>query len=187
MEIKPLIRDADGMLALRQILDSELTAVSYRYLPSAEGAEYHGGSDRVDADLTAVILELGGRGRRTITWAMEGELEGIAVLGGDAGYAGLADKTIEAHSRDGWRRHVGATITTVGVAWHVSCEDCSESLWALRLGFTSGSAVVALGALQQDLEYMPDEIVVVFDPEVARAYRPRHVSESAWGEAIVVE
>ena len=43
-------------------------------------------------------------------------------------------------------------------------------MWALRLQFESRSIVVALGEFDGVLRYLPDEIVVIFDPNVAGAY-----------------
>jgi hypothetical protein len=166
------------------IVGACLAAVSYRYLPPIDGSGYGGGGERVDGDIAAVVLDLGERGLRTITWAMDGALEGLAILGDDAAYAGLIDETVDASTRAGWRRHIGTRITSLGAAWHISGEGCPESLWALRLECPQGPVVVALGMADDDISYVPDELVVMFDRELATAYRPRHVAESAWGSAI---
>ena len=187
--LPPVTRADAGNLASAAagIIGARLTAVIYHYLPPVDGSAYAGGGDGVDADLTAIVLDLEERGLRTITWAMEGELEGISVLGDDAPYSGLADNAVEATSREAWREHISDTITSIGAAWQVSGDGCPESLWAIRLDFLCGSIVVALGTVDRDIEYMPDELVVVFDPMLASAYRPRHVSDSAWGQTIEPE
>ncbi|HWH96613.1 MAG TPA: hypothetical protein VNT03_22310, partial [Baekduia sp.] len=135
-------------------------------------------------DVSAVVLDLGDRGRRTITWAMAGELEGLSILGDEASYSGLADETLDASNREAWRGSVGEAITSVAAAWQVSEDGSPETLWAIRLDFSAVSVVIALGTADHDIEYMPDELVVVFDAALARAYRPPHVSESAWGQAL---
>jgi hypothetical protein len=184
--LQPVTRADVGVLtsAAAGIIGARLSAVIYHYLPPADGPGYAGGGDGVDADVAAVVLDLGDRGRRTITWAMQGELEGISILGQEVSYSGLADKTVDASSREAWRDHIGDTITSIAAAWQVSGDGCPESLWAMRLDFSAGSVVVALGTADHDIEYMPDELVVVFDTTLAGAYRPRHVSESAWGQRI---
>jgi hypothetical protein len=186
---KPVTRADVGALASATmgLVGAHLKAVSYRYLPPAGGSAYAGGGDGVDADLAAVVLDLGDRGRRTITWAMEGELHGISILGDDESYSDLVAKSVDASGREAWQDHIGGAIKSIGAAWQVSGEGCPESLWAMRLDLATGSIVVALGTDYPEIDYMPDELVVVFDPELAPAYRPPHVSESAWGRTIELE
>jgi hypothetical protein len=173
--------DAEGLSAL---IGAKLAAVSYHYLPPAEGPAYVGGEDGFDADITAVVLEFAHQRPTTITWAMLGDMEGLAFLDEPATNSDTADATVDASDRDAWRVHRGDAVTSVGGAWQVSGEGCPETLWAVRLGLAAGSIVVALGTADPHLDYMPDELVVVFDESLARKYRPRHVSHSAWGERI---
>lgn len=187
--LKPVTRAGAGALASATtgIVGAHLRAVNYHYLPPVDGSGYAGGGDGVDADLVAVVLDLGDRGHRTITWAMDGELEGISILGDDASYSDLVAKSVEASNRQAWRDHIGGIITTVGAAWQISGDGCPESLWAMRLDLSAGSIVVALGTAYPEIDYMPDELVVVFDPVLAHAFRPPHVSDSAWGRTIEPE
>lgn len=136
----------------------------------------------MDADLAAVVLDLGDRSR-AITWAINGEAEGLSVLDGWS-YKGLADTSTDASSREAWRDHIGDTITSVAASWQDSTESQHACLWALRLDFSTGSVVVALGTADQEVEYMPDELVVVFDATLAAAYRPKHAHASAWGQRV---
>jgi hypothetical protein len=167
---------------LTAVVGARLGAVEYRYLPWGDPPEYTGGGAGVDIDLAAVVLELEERGRFTVTWAMTGPLEGLALLGTETPYPGLADEVIDATGREAWTRFQGQPITSVGLAWQVSGDGCPESVWAMRFDFPQGSVVVALGEPGPPIDYMPDELVVIFDEEVARAYRPPHVSESSWGQ-----
>jgi hypothetical protein len=181
--LRPVTRS--GILAPARIVGAQLAAVTYRYLPSDATSAYVGGGEGVDDDLSAVVLDLGERGRTTITWAMEDDVEGLAILGPDEPYAGLADKTVGASDREAWHEHIGGTIASVGGAWQVTGgEGSPESLWAVRLEFVDGAIVVALGTVDPDLEYMPDELVVISNPSLAKSYRPRHVIDSAWGQTI---
>lgn len=170
--------------SLAVLVGAQLAGVTYHYLPPADGPAYAGDGDGLDADLIAVVLEFSNRGRATVTWAMLGELEGLALLGDAEPYSGAADEVVDASDREAWRGHRGDAITSVGVAWQVSGDDCPESLWALRLGFSTGPIVIALGAADPDLAYMPDELVVVFDQSLAGSYRPRHASESSLGRPL---
>lgn len=170
--------------ALACLVGAQLVGVTYRYLPQADGPSYSGGGDGFDADLAAVVLDFADRSRRIVTWAMLGEFEGLAILSDAASYSGAADEILEANDREAWRVHHGDTIMSVGAAWHVTGDDCPESLWAVRLDFSVGSIVIALGTADPNLDYMPDELVVVFDNALADSYRPRHVSESSWGNRI---
>lgn len=174
---------ADAAL-LAGLVGAQLAGVTYHYLPPAEGPSYAGGGDGLDGDVTAIEFDFADRCRTVVTWAMLGELEGLALLGDTASYSGAADQIVDASDREAWRARRGDTVTSVGAAWHVSGDDCPESLWAVRLDFSTGSAVIALGTADPDLEYMPDELVVVFDQSLADSYRPRHVSESAWGHRV---
>jgi hypothetical protein len=182
--LAPITRGQEA--ALTSIHGARLSAVTYHYLPPAHTSGYVGGNDGFDADITAVALDFGDRGCRTVTWAMDGEVEGLAILGDDVAYSGLADAQLDASSRGSWRRCVGDTIGSVRASWHVTSQDqTSESIWALRVDFLAISVVVALGTADSPVGYMPDELVVVSDPAIAAAYIPQHVGRSAWqGEPI---
>lgn len=112
---------------------------------------------------------------------MDAELEGLALVDNGARYAGTADEVIEASGREAWRGLRGEAILSVAVAWHVSGQDCPESLWGVRLSFSARSILIALGTANPGLKYMPDELVVVFDPSLADSYRPHHVHDRRSG------
>ncbi len=181
--IKPLTRAVAEApkSVVADFVEARLSSVTYHYLPSAAGPAFAGGNEGVDSDVTAVVLDLGERGHRTVTWAMNGELEGLSILGDDVSYEGQADQVIGVDKRQAWIGAIGERIESVGVAWQISGDGCPETLWAMRLDFPSRSVVIALGTADEEVDYMPDELVIVFDSELARAYRPPHVSESAWG------
>ncbi len=128
--------------------------------------------------LAAVDLDFGDRGTTAITWAMAGELEGLAILDRQS-YSGIGTETFDAAAREAWREHIGERITAIGASWHKSGENCPESLWALRLSFAVGSIVIALGTDYPHLDYQPDELVVLFDTSLARSYKPRAVKRMA--------
>lgn len=179
----PITRADCGLPA--SLTGAQLSGVTYHYLPPADGTHYAGGEKGVDCDLAAVDLDFGDRGTTAITWAMVGELEGLAILPGES-YSGIATEVLDATDREAWRAYIGERVTSVGVSWQISGESCPESLWALRLTFAAGSVVVALGAVDPylALDYMPDEVVVLSDMSLARLYQPCHVNDSSWGASI---
>lgn len=182
-EPTPILRTDPTLLT--GLIGVQLAGVTYHYLPPVDDPGYVGGGDGFDAELSAIRLDLADRGPGVVvTWAMSGELEGLAILSDAALYPSVADETVDASDREGWRSYRGDTIRSVGAAWHVSAVNCPDSLWALRLDFATGSIVIALGTNRPDLDYMPDELVAVFDQSLADSYRPRHISGSSWGHRI---
>jgi hypothetical protein len=181
INLTPVTRsDCDS---LAHIDGARLSGVTYHYLPPPDESGYSGGEIGVDCDLAAVELDLGERGTATITWAMSSTFEGLAVLTGES-YPGVATETLDAADRDAWRDCVGSTITSVAASWQVSDPKYPESLWAARINCAAGSIVIALGTVSPGIEYMPDELVVIFDVSLARSYKPHHVNESSWGTPI---
>jgi len=164
---------------LASLKGARLSGVTYHYLPPADGTYYTGGEKGVDCDLAAVNLDLGDRGTTAITWAMAGQLEGLAILEGES-YSGIGTEVLDAADREAWREHIGTRITSVAASWQISGEDCPESLWSVRINFAASSIVIALGTAP-DMDYMPNELVVVFDMSLAQSYKPMHVSDSSWG------
>ncbi|MEZ0260241.1 MAG: hypothetical protein ACAH80_04485 [Alphaproteobacteria bacterium] len=176
------IKRADSAV-LDILKDARLAGVTYRYLPWGEEKGYTSGHEGVDDDIAAVVLDLADRGKVVVTWAMTGALEGLTLLAEEA-YSGTIDEVLEAAEREAWRNHIGHSITSVAASWQISGEDCPESLWSIRIGFPEGSVVIALGQVRASIEYMPDELVVIFDSSLARSYLPLGVYESAWGVPI---
>jgi hypothetical protein len=113
---------------------------------------------------------------------MAGELEGLGIL--HEPYSGMATEALDARDREAWRNHIGDRIMEIGASWQISGESCPESMWALRIGFAVSPIVIALGTVDPDLDYLPDELVVLSDMSLARTYHPRHVNESSWGAPI---
>lgn len=183
MTTKPTPITRADCAALASLKGGQLLGATYHYLPPADGRYYAGGDKGVDCDLAAVDLDFGDRGMTTITWAMAGELEGLAILHGES-YSGIEIAVLDAADREAWCKHIGDKVISVGASWQVSGENCPESLWALRISFAVGSIVVALGTVDPRLDYLPDELVVVFDMSLARSYQPCHVDDSSWGSRI---
>lgn len=184
-EYLPLTRDDRNRLIGEGtgFVGARLDSVRYHYLPHVDEAEYAGGENGFDDDLVAVELSFGESGRKTLTWATLGVHEGLSLLE-DSDYDGVSVGTVDVTSRAGWREHVGLRIDSVAASWHVSDESYPESIWSLRLGFAESSVVIALGGLNPELDYIPDELVVIFAEDLARRFRPPYVKASSWGEPI---
>jgi hypothetical protein len=177
----PIKRADSAVLDILQ--GARLAGVNYRYLPWEDGKGYTSGQEGIDDDIAAVVLDLADRGRVVVTWAMTGPLEGLTLMSEEA-YSGTTDEVLEAAEREAWRKHVGQSITSVAASWQVSGEGCPESLWAVRIGFPEGSVVIALGQVRSSIQYMPDELVVIFDSSLALSYQPLGVDQNAWGVPI---
>lgn len=169
---------------LKALEGAVLLGVSYHYLPYPDDARYEAATSGVDTDLAAVMLNLRDQGPMAITWAIDHDVEGLAVLSGPSYPRGGADSVIDAADRPAWHACVGERIISVAASWYVASEDGNRSLWALRLDFATGSVVIALGCLDTSLKFAPDELVVVSDSSVARSFQPRHFEHSAWGTPI---
>ena len=82
-----------------------------------------------------------------------------------------------------WRSVIGRPLTDVATVWHQPGESPDRYLWSVRLCFADDKSVVlALGAPRAgDLEYMPDELLVIKDPHLARMFRIPGATQPAWG------
>jgi hypothetical protein len=144
---------------------------------------------------------------------MDNFKEGLAlVLAGSQEYAAARKyKTTEATDFPEWRAR-RALITTVALGWQISSEGVTETVWSLRLNFENDTSVtVALGEwaikghplgikanapeLEGAVKYIPDNLVVIFDPVLAQGYRVNAAAHpggpssatpswSAWGDPI---
>lgn len=178
----PITRSEARTLA--ELVGAKLSGVDYYYLPWYESEPgYSGGEDGVDSEPEAVALHFGDSGSWVITWAMDGEFEGLAALP-TSSYSGDASEILEASNREAWRRYLGGTIESVAASWQISGEECPESPWAIRLDFTAGPCVIALGVPTPNIDYAADELLIIHDASLARAFRPPHVRDSAWGSPI---
>jgi hypothetical protein len=87
-----------------------------------------------------------------------------------------------------WRDHLRRTVDRVRVAWHVPDTGAHDAIWSVALELSGDRVVVlALGSTNEKplISYMPDAVVVVFDKEVAEAYRIAGSNTSAFGEPIL--
>lgn len=167
---------------LKVLIGAELAAVTYHYLPLHDGAAYAGSGSGMDVDLAAVELVLSNRGHLTITWAMRGEWEGLALF--EDSYSGVVAQPTDASDLNAWRPHRREAIRSVGAAWQHFDGIFPETMWAIRLNFSVSSVVIALGTDDPALDYLPDELLVIHHPMLAHSYKPPHVRGSSWGKLV---
>lgn len=175
------LSDRSRLVALEGLV---LTGVTYHFLAEPGRADYAGGGAGFDSDLAAVGLNFDEQQSTVLTWSMSGRREGLTIISVGAVYRGTTTKTLDAAARAAWSRFVDKEVLAVNASWHVSGEQCSETLWAVRLEFDAGSVVIALGVGDTGLSYMPDEMVVVSDEPLARSYCPSHAKVSSWGDPL---
>lgn len=140
-----------------------------------------GAAHEVDLD---VFMDLS-TGLVEWTWERDDLVEGLAVNPAQEGPPQEGVVTIPAGDSDPWRAVVGGQITSLHAGWQVSESGCPESLWAMRLTIGhSANVVIALGELdaQGRPTYHPDSILVLFDEQMARSYKPSGAITSAWGD-----
>ena len=122
------------------------------------------------------------------SWQMRGVHEGLAIKFGPPS-VGLKPGEPERRERGSDALPCNVPITEVAVAWQELDHPSDTALWSVRLAFEGGQAVtLALGEPSDSgstLQYIPDSIVVIFDQQVAKAYRPPASRESAWGRVII--
>jgi hypothetical protein len=124
------------------------------------------------------------RSHSELKWIMAGEREGVAAVF-DQTDADLRNDQVQPSpvpDESRWRKAIGAVVTGVGVSWHQPTGDIA-AIWSVRLEFSfDPSIVVALGEWRDGaVHYIPDQIVVIFDAEIARRYVIPAGEEPAWG------
>lgn len=124
-----------------------------------------------------------------LIWLMEGVKEGLALVLGepiDLPRGGPAKK-LPATQFTEWQNRLGE-ITTIGLAWHFPDEAAPQTIWSWRLGIRNGTNVtISLGEWKAgtgNLTYQPDNVVVIFQEDIARRYRIPASEEPAWGSPI---
>ena len=165
------------------LIDLELEAVAYMRPLALRGQDRIVGSGFEHAEAGVRLIGSGGRSI-VARWAQSGVDEFLWI--GDSMDAVVGDwvPEIEEVEVASWRSVIGKRIVSVGVAWQ-RIEDTKYEAWSLRLDFEPESIVIALGERDwpsNEVTYIPDCVVVIFDPPIARAYTPAASIGSAWCE-----
>jgi hypothetical protein len=168
-----------------ELLGRRVVGVRYR---SAPGSSWRDGNSataihEVDMD---VAMTLDDGTSAVVSWAMAGLVEGIDLRIQPRSRTLLEADETDVTTTSEWRRVVGHVIDEVAAAWHVPNEGCPETVWAVRLSFSEGTALaIALGEVEDDVvQYQPDALVVLFGEASADAYKPLASARTAFGTAI---
>ncbi|MGJ7906667.1 hypothetical protein ACOQFL_09325 [Actinopolyspora sp. H202] len=121
-----------------------------------------------------VELVLGSGSVVMLSWVINGLEERLAIEIKDTAAVGrdLSGDPVDVSDLPDWDPFLGSVITDIVAAWHVPNEGSSAMPWSFRFEFDVGSSVVvALGeAAGRGFSYLPDELVVIFDGDLADAY-----------------
>lgn len=132
----------------------------------------------VELDLDGAFLRFG--------WRLDGVDERLAVeWGSDA----EVEAGVVSSAAGDWHGLIGEAIDGLRVSTHVSDESLPPSIWAITLECRDRRSVtIALGELDENDKpvYLPDSIVLIFDRNEAKSFRPPAAIESAWGKQVVL-
>lgn len=164
-----------GSLAQVQsiLVGGEIVRVDYVSPASAsEEEEAPGAYDRVRM---GVELETGDGATCAVAWKMAGACEGLVVGPGRVDSLRSFDMELRRQDRTrstAWQPVIGTPVQSLDVSWQLSDAECPPSLWAIHLRLNGQDLTIALGEAGLDgLRYQPDELLVIFDPSLASAYR----------------
>jgi hypothetical protein len=166
---------------LRVVKGQRVSGVSYK-MSDSPSAEFGDGSAAVHEVDHSVVLSTPA-GHLVLEWSIENYDEFLSVSPDPA--AGLAAKVtniVDVTDAPQWRHMVASPIVGFGVATQRS-DDGADMLWALRIDVADGaSVVVALAEIEDgSLTYKPNNLAVIFRPEVAQSLEVLDAPESAWG------
>jgi hypothetical protein len=172
---------------LRSLLGRRIQQVGYKVAGDRApdlGVDYAGSVHEVGhavvitTEATTTVLE----------WCIQNYDEFLnVVIAPDSADSAAVAQLVDATSLPQWAPFLDAPISGFGVATHQS-EDGAELLWALRIDSASGpTAVVALGEERDGvLTYQPDNLLVIFRPEVAQELQVIDGPDSAWGRDLTL-
>lgn len=123
--------------------------------------------------------------RFVVSWAVDGLVQGLGQRVLSEGFEGRVGTVVDVSTMDQWKPLLGRAISRIGLASHVTEDGCPSTYWSMRIEFEGeGSFVIALGEVDEELEYHPESLVVLFDEATARSYYIFSSGMSAWGELI---
>ena len=120
-----------------------------------------------------------------LSWATPGREEGLSLALGrdeDRALSDLVD-VVDVSGHQDWSRILGGLVGAIAVSFCVHSDGSSIRPWSCRVGLSNGSSVtVALGETDGNfIRYLPDNLVVIFEADTARAYEIADGLQSAWG------
>ncbi|SFE65993.1 hypothetical protein SAMN04487819_1219 [Actinopolyspora alba] len=166
--------DGIGLATVREAVRGEvLKSVRYAVLRGVDWPDGHRAERAHEVDMDVeLVLESGSA--VVLSWAVNGPDESLAIELREpaAVIRNLSGEPVDVSDHPDWAPFFGAVVTDIVPAWHVPNEGCSEMPWSFRFEFDVGSSVVvALGeAAGNGFGYLPDELVVIFDSDLAASY-----------------
>ena len=137
----------------------------------------------VDSVRIGVELSVRGGGTCSVTWHTAGKCEGLMVGPGRVDCLRTIPMALRRKERTQstkWQPFIDRRVRALRVSWQESSEGCPPTLWAIQLKFDTDELMIALGEAGPDgARYQPDELVVIFDAELAAAYRRSHHNHGA--------
>lgn len=164
---------------------------------STSRPEHLAGFDFVSNVSMGIEFEMTSGKTYSIIWEMEGVadgmFDGISLAPGAAAERGASSRgthelaAFDVSESDNWKNILGQKVTGTALSWQETGVADSISVWSMRFDFEGhGSIVVALGAptgrTEEPITYSSDDLVVIFDAEIARSYRPSAAESSAFAD-----
>ena len=172
------------MRDMRVVIGSSITHVGYLQPEASAATELIRCPGLDEAGIGVEITTAAGETFAAV-WQMSGYNEGLSFGPGtgESRHGRYALHTLDVSESAAWRPLLGRTVTDVGVGWQIPNDGCPEAVWSVRLAFGAATGVLfALGRATVDcaIEYQPDDVVVVTDDTLGRAYRIPAQTTSAY-------
>lgn len=170
-----LVDGGNAFAELRKnVVGESVRAVRY-VAPRGEGWPVGHREDRAHEVDMAVELGLASGAALVLAWDMDGVNEGLAIeyMGPGEVNANLPGDPIDVSGHVDWEGLLGVSIVSIGAAWHVPDEGSPEMPWAYNFTFSNESIlVISLGEAEgEGFTYVPDALLVIFERDLAAAYK----------------
>lgn len=124
----------------------------------------------------------------TLMWQMDGECAALLAYEGtgfDAGITELVD-AFDVSQYATWKELLGRQIARIEIAWHDSERGCPRTPWSFRFHLDNDSSfVVALAEIRAGkMDYMPDNICVIFSQSIADDFVTANSWSSDWVDSM---
>lgn len=170
--------------AMRAIIGKEIREVAYLYPAGIQELPVDCASRVHEVDHGIRLLMEDGV-VVTLMWQLDGVCSALCVVPGSGHDAGITDlvDSYDVSAIPVWASMINQMITNIGVAWHSSEDGCPVTPWALRFEVGDNQRFIVTLAEMRDgrLAYIPDNIAVMFDDNIASSYKCAGGETSSWG------
>jgi len=173
---------------LRSMVGGRIQRVGYK-TTAASAAGLNRGNSMLVHDVDQAVIISTGSATMVVEWSMPGFEERLNIVSApEEGESAAAGPVVDVTNSPAWSARTESPIVGFGVAGQRSATG-SELPWALRINLESGSSVViALGEMRDALpRYQPDNLLVIFDPDLAQSLQVLDADYSAWGRDLWLE